>query len=62
MEAISRGIKKVWIQQGSETAEVLKTARQAGITVISGKCILMYADPSGVHKFHRRINKLFGKY
>lgn len=61
-EAISNGIKKVWIQQGSETAEAVKTAKEAGITLISGKCILMYADPSGVHKFHMRINKLFGKY
>lgn len=61
-EAISRGIKKIWIQQGSENATVVELANEAGITLITGKCVLMYADPTGFHKFHMRLNKLFGKY
>lgn len=61
-EAISRGITKIWIQQGSESPQAVKMAKDAGLNVITGKCILMYADPTGFHKFHRQLNKLFGKY
>lgn len=61
-DAIAKGITKIWIQQGSESAEAIKTAKESGLNVITGKCILMYANPTGFHKFHMRMNKLFGKY
>jgi predicted CoA-binding protein len=61
-EAIQKGITKVWLQQGSESAEVVQLAKEAGINLITGKCILMYAHPTGFHKFHMQISKIFGKY
>jgi predicted CoA-binding protein len=61
-EAIQQGITRMWIQQGSETPEAVKIANDAGIKVITDRCILMYAHPTGFHKFHRNLNKLFGKY
>lgn len=61
-EAINKGFKKIWIQNGSESTEAITMAKDAGITLISKKCILMYANPTGFHKFHMRISKLFGKY
>jgi len=61
-QAIEKGISGIWIQQGSETKTAIQKAQDAGIMVISGKCILMYANPTGFHKFHMRVNKLFGKY
>jgi uncharacterized protein len=61
-EAVDRGIKDIWIQQGSENENVLRIAREANVRLISGKCVLMYANPTGFHKFHMRINKIFGKY
>jgi predicted CoA-binding protein len=61
-QAIEKGISAIWIQQGSETKSAVQKAQNAGIMVISGKCILMYANPTGFHKFHMRINKFFGKY
>lgn len=61
-EAVDKGINDIWIQQGSENEQVLKIAREANIRLISGKCVLMYANPTGFHKFHMRINKFFGKY
>lgn len=61
-DAIAKGIQKVWIQQGSESADAVKIAKDGGLSVITGKCILMYANPTGFHKFHMRMNKLFGKY
>lgn len=61
-EAIHKGFKKIWIQNGSESNEAVSLAKEAGITLISKKCILMYAQPTGFHKFHMRLNKLFGNY
>jgi uncharacterized protein len=61
-QAIAKGISKIWIQQGSESKEAIQKGKDAGIQLITGKCILMYANPDGFHKFHMRINKFFGKY
>ncbi|NJO70398.1 MAG: CoA-binding protein, partial [Bacteroidetes bacterium] len=38
-EAIERGIKQIWIQQGSQNENAVKMAREAGITLITDKCI-----------------------
>jgi predicted CoA-binding protein len=60
-EAAAAGIRYVWLQQGSESPEVLRVCRDIGIDVISGECILMFARPSGYHKAHRWVWGLFGK-
>lgn len=62
-EANQVGIKQVWLQQGSETAETIQLAKSFNINVISGKCILMYAEPvKSIHAFHRFIWKLLKQY
>ena len=62
-EAIEKGIEMVWIQQKSDTPEAVEVIEKAGISLISKKCIMMFADPvKGVHGFHRAIAKLFGAY
>lgn len=62
-QAGAKGIKQIWMQQGSESAEALQIAKDQGIEVISGKCIMMFAEPvRSVHAFHRFLTKLFGKY
>ncbi len=61
--AIDKGIKNIWIQQRSDTEQALEMIRDTDVNLIHNQCILMYADPvKGVHKFHRFLNKLFGKY
>ena len=61
-EAAAVGIKNIWLQQGAESTEVLAQAKQLGLSVISGKCILMYAPPvRSVHGFHRFVMKLIGQ-
>jgi predicted CoA-binding protein len=61
-EAAAAGMKNVWLQQGSESSEVLAQAKQLGMSVISGKCILMYAPPvRSWHGFHRIVMKLIGQ-
>src|SRR4051812_15901517 len=47
--AAASGIRRVWLQQGSESSEVLKACRDAGLDVIAGECILMFAQPTGYH-------------
>jgi len=61
-EAAAVGVKNIWLQQGSESSEVLVQAKQLGLSVISGKCILMYAPPvRSWHGFHRVVMKLIGQ-
>jgi predicted CoA-binding protein len=61
-DAARTGIQNIWLQAGSESAEVLNTAKDLGITPVKGKCILMYMPPvQSFHKFHRFFNRLFGK-
>ncbi|MBI5542826.1 MAG: CoA-binding protein [Deltaproteobacteria bacterium] len=55
------GIKRVWMQQGSESADAVKLCRDKGITEVHGACALMYLRPDGLHKFHRWISDLIGK-
>ena len=62
-EAHDAGISKIWMQQGSESPEAVKFCESGGMTCISGECIFMYLEPVGlIHKFHRGIWKLLGKY
>lgn len=61
-EAVSKGIKHIWLQQGAESAEAIKYCQENGINCIHGECILMFADPVGFpHSFHRFIWKLIGR-
>jgi len=61
-EAIQKGIKNIWIQQHSETPNSLKIASDNHINLVSKACIMMYANPTGIHKFHGSLSKFFGKY
>ena len=65
-EAITAGIRRVWLQQGAESEEAIARGQAAGISLIHGECILMFAGapgskigfPHGMHRFFRR---LFGR-
>jgi len=59
--AAAVGIHHIWLQQGSESPEVLNACHELGVNVISGECILMFAKPAGYHKVHRWINGFLGK-
>ena len=61
-EAVARGIKNIWLQQGADSKEALEELEGSGSNFIKGECILMYYKPHSVHKFHRAIKKLFGRY
>ncbi len=42
-DALSAGVKHIWMQPGAEHAEAAKVARKAGINVIDdGSCVLVF--------------------
>lgn len=59
-EAAAAGIGMVWLQQGAESAEALRTAGEVGVDLIHGQCIMMYARPTGVHSFHAWLWRVLG--
>lgn len=59
-KVLDRGIKHVWIQQMSEGSESKRIASETDANIIMGRCIFMYTNPTGIHKFHKQLNKLFG--
>ena len=61
-EAKEKGIKQIWIQQMADSKEALDELRDTDINYITGECILMHYKANGIHKFHRAINRLFGKF
>ncbi|HZK52746.1 MAG TPA: CoA-binding protein [Desulfosporosinus sp.] len=60
MEAAA-GINHIWIQQGAESEQAIDFCKKNGINVIHNQCILMFAEPSFLHKCHRYVNKALGK-
>ncbi len=61
-EAAAAGLKNVWLQMGAESPEALQAAKEVGLTPVTGKCILMYAQPvTSLHSWHRGFAKLFGQ-
>lgn len=62
-DAVKCGITNIWIQQGAENNEVLQYAQNSDLNIITKECIMMYAEPvRSVHKLHRFVWKLTGKY
>jgi predicted CoA-binding protein len=60
-EADQAGIRRVWLQQGAESAAAIRYCLDQGISVVHGECILMFAAPTGGHKLHHWLWKLLGK-
>ncbi|MBI9048732.1 MAG: CoA-binding protein [Anaerolineaceae bacterium] len=62
-DSAQSGIKHIWLQQGANGIETNKVADELGVKPITGKCLLMYAEPvTSYHKFHQFFAKLFGAY
>jgi len=59
--AIARGIRHIWMQLETETPEAIELCKNASINVIYKKCIMMFSQPKGIHKFHHNVMKFFGK-
>jgi len=61
-EVKEAGIKKVWLQQGSQSDAAIKFCEENGIECVSNECILMFAQPSAfIHRAHKWVWGVFGK-
>ena len=61
-DAAAQGITRVWLQQGAQSEAAVAFCLQNGMQVVSGKCIMMFAEPvSSVHGVHRWFAKVFGQ-
>jgi len=61
-EAVEKGIRNIFLQQGAQNTDTIKYAEDKGINLIYKQCVMMFAKPAGIHKFHGSICKLFGFY
>lgn len=60
-QAYQKGIKYVWMQQGASDEAAVELAKSKGMSVIHDECLYMFAQPTGIHGFHRWIKKVFNK-
>ena len=61
-EAQRVGIRRVWMQPGSESADAVRFCEANGIAVVRGECILLHAEPvRSVHAVHRWLWRVLGK-
>lgn len=61
-EAAKSKIKRIWLQQGSSSENVIRLCKENNIDFVQKRCILMFAEPvDSIHKFHRFIWKIFGQ-
>lgn len=60
-DAADAGIKHVWLQQGAESPYVANLCIELGLDAVMGECILMHADPTGIHRVHRVLEGALGR-
>jgi uncharacterized protein len=60
-QAAAAGIRRIWLQQGAESARLELLCAELGLQSIAGECILMFARPSGIHRAHRWVWSMLGK-
>ena len=60
-QAQAKNVKVIWGQRGADYSELKQMADNAGIQMITDRCILMYAEPvRGIHALHRFVVSRFG--
>ncbi len=60
-QALLKGIDYLWIQQMSGSKQLYASLAPKDVNAICGRCILLHAQPEGIHKFHRWLLGLFGQ-
>ena len=62
-EALKKGIKYIWFQQGSQSKNSEDFCKNNNINSITKECLFMFLEPEKFpHGFHKWIVNLFGKY
>lgn len=58
-QALDKGINNIWIQQTSETSAAIELALSEKVNLNHHQCIFMFTKPTGIHKFHHTIKRIF---
>jgi len=62
-KAFNKGIKHMWLQQGSTNDEVINYLQGKDVNYIADRCIMMFAEPVGsFHMVHRFFSKITGNF
>lgn len=62
-DSLDNDINNIWVQQGAENDEIIDFAKKSNANIITGECIMMYAEPvKSIHKVHRFFSKFTGRY
>lgn len=59
-ELAEAGIKRVFLQQGSQSDEVLAQCRAHGLKTYYKSCAILNSKPTGAHAIHAFFANLFG--
>lgn len=59
-EVAEAGIEEVFLQQGSESKEVLDLCRELRLRAFYGSCAILNSKPTGAHKVHAFFARMFG--
>jgi predicted CoA-binding protein len=60
-DAAEAGIRHVRLQQGSESPYVANLCIELGLDAVVGECIRMHAEPTGIHRVHRVLERALGQ-
>jgi hypothetical protein len=61
-DAHAAGIRRVWMQQQTESEAAIRYCQVNGMSVVQNECILMYAEKTAFyHKLHRWVWGVTGK-
>jgi len=61
-DAYKAGIKKVWLQQGSQSDAAVRFCEENRIDCVSNECILMFVQPTAFfHRAHKWVWGVLGK-
>jgi uncharacterized protein len=58
-KALEKNFTHIWVQQMSENEQVKEKLKDFPEKV-TGQCMFMYVNPTGIHKFHWWLAKVFG--
>ena len=62
VDAHTAGIKKVWLQQGSQSEKAVEYCKEHSMNCVSNECILMFLEPSSfIHSAHKWLWGVVGK-
>ena len=56
------GLRRVWMQQGSESKAAIALCREKGISEVHGECLIMHTAGGFPHSAHRWVWKMLGRY